>query len=149
MTPFANAATFDDSSAGSRGVLAKNADVTPSRSDEAAGRRITDASKISFPIQIMIAIVTVALTVYGSVWAAMSRQEQANAAMRTDIAVMRQVQADQAKADDLKRQLDEANRQLIMQSVNAVKDDVIAVRGQVNLAVIDIGNVRREMGTRR
>lgn len=130
------------------GAFWRNHDVTPTRSEETAGRRLADATKLSFPLQIVIAIVTVALTVYGSVWAAMSRQDQANAAMRTDIAVMRQVQTDQTKSDDLKRQLDEANRQLIMQSVQNVKDDVLAVKGQVNLAVIDIGNVRREMGDR-
>lgn len=129
-----------------RGVLASYDDVTPTRSDDS--RRLLDIANIGFPLQVVIAIVTIAVTVYGTTWAAGSKQDAANAAMRTDIAVILQVQKDQSKVEEYKAQLEEANRKLLQQSIDAVKAELGTVRGQVQLANIEIGNVRREMNER-
>lgn len=104
-----------------------------------------DASKLSFPLQIVLAIATIALTVYGAAWAANSKQEAANAAMRTDIAVILKGQSDQNKVDEYKAKYEESQRQLLQQSIDAVKSEITSVRGQVQLANIEISNVRREM----
>jgi hypothetical protein len=113
--------------------------VTPAREDQ--GRRVTDASKLTFPLQLVIVIVAGIVGTTGAFWVATSQ-------LRSDIAVIRQVQIDQSKVDEYKAKLEEANRQLLQQSVDAVKAELNAVRGQVQLANIEIGNVRREMNER-
>ena len=115
-------------------------EVTPSRED--TGRRATDASKLTFPLQLVILIVAGIIGTSGAFWVATS-------ALRTDIAVIRQSQTDQIKIDEYKAKLEEANQKLVQQSIDGVKAELAAVRGQVQLAVIDIGNVRREMTDRQ
>lgn len=114
-------------------------EVTPVRED--LGRRAMDASKLTFPLQLVVVIVGGIAATTGAFWLSTST-------MRTDIAVIRQMQADQSKIDEFKSKLDEANRQILQQSVDAVKAELNAVRGQVQLANIEITNVRREMGER-
>ncbi len=114
-------------------------EVTPSRDEQ--NRRQTDASKLTFPLQLVILIVAGIIGTSGAFWVATS-------ALRTDIAIIRQSQTDQIKIDEYKAKLDEANQKLVQQSIDVVKTEVAAVRGQVQLAIIDIGNVRREMNDR-
>jgi len=123
-----------------RGVLASYEDVTPTRDEQ--NRRATDASKLTFPLQLVILIVAGIIGTSGAFWVATS-------ALRTDIAVIRQSQTDQIKIDEYKAKLEEANQKLVQQSIDGVKAELAAVRGQVQLAVIDIGNVRREMTDRQ
>lgn len=122
-------------------AICRDEEVTPARTDDQA-RRSTDASKLTFPLQLVIVIIGGIIATTGAFWVATSQ-------LRSDIAVIRQVQTDQSKIDEMKTKLDEANRQLLVQSVEALKADVLSVRGQVQLAVIDIGNVRREMNDRQ
>lgn len=118
--------------------MASYGDVTPSRDD--VGRR-TDASRLTFPLQLVLTIVATTISVTGAFWV-MSAQ------LRIDIAVIRQVQADQAKIDEYKTKLEEANRQLIQQGIDGLKSELNAVRGLAQLANIEIGNVRREINDR-
>lgn len=130
-----------------RGVLASYERMTPPRD-----RRV-DANGLSFPLQLTIMIasmaVTCALTVYGTIWATSSKQDAANASMRTDIAVIRQVQSDQTKVDEYKAKLEEANLRMVQQAMESIKAEVTAVRGIAQLANIEISNVRREMNERK
>jgi hypothetical protein len=114
-------------------------EVTPPRDDQQ--RRATDASKLTFPLQLVVVIVAGIVGTTGAFWVATSQ-------LRADIAVIRQSQTDQVKIDEMKAKLDEANRQLLVQTIESVKADVSGVRGLVQLANIDIGNVRREMSER-
>lgn len=111
-----------------------------------AARRSADVSKLTFPLQMVImlcgAVVATTLSVTGAFWITTST-------IRTDIAVIRQGQADQVKIDEYKAKLEEANRQIFQQSLEQVKADINAVRGQVQLANIEIGNVRRELSERK
>ncbi len=84
-------------------------------------RRSTDASTLTFPLQLVIAVATIAVTVYGSVWAANSRNEAANAAMRQDIAIIRQMQTDQTKVDEYKAKLDEERSGAITRAIAELK----------------------------
>ncbi len=84
-------------------------------------RRSTDASTLTFPLQLVIGVATIAVTVYGSVWAANSRNEAANAAMRQDIAIIRQMQADQSKVDDYKAKLEEERSGAITRAIAELK----------------------------
>ncbi len=122
--------------------------VTPARREDDGAKKLTDIAGIGFPFQILIAIVSIAVTAYGAVWAANSKQEAANAAMRTDIAVIRQVQTDQSKVDEYKSKLDDAERKLLQQSIETVKTEVGLLRGQINLANLEISSVRREINER-
>jgi hypothetical protein len=122
---------------GAEGICAHD-EVTPARDES---RRATDASRLTFPLQTVLLIVTGILGTTGAFWVATSQ-------LRSDIAVIRQVQMDQVKIDDMKVKVDEANRQLIQQSIAAVESRLNAVIGQVQLANIEIGNVRREMNER-
>lgn len=114
-------------------------EVSP-RDDQS--RRSTDASKLTFPLQLVLVIIGGIIATTGAFWVATSQ-------LRTDMAVVRQSQVDQVKIDEMKTKLEEANRQLLQQSLEQVKTDVNAVRGQVQLANIEIGNVRREMSERK
>jgi hypothetical protein len=114
-------------------------EVTPARAES---RRATDASKLTFPLQLVFVIITGIIATTGAFWVATSQ-------LRTDMAVVRQLQLDQVKLDEMKGKLEEANRNLLQQSLDQVKSDVNAVRGQVQLANIEIGNVRREMNERK
>lgn len=104
-------------------------------------RRATDASRLTFPLQLVIVIVGGIIGTTGAFWVATS-------ALRSDIAVIRQVQTDQVKIDEYKAKLEEANRLLLQQSVDGLRSQLSDVKGQVQLANIEIGNVRREMNER-
>lgn len=119
--------------------IRQNGQVSP-RDDQS--RRATDASKLTFPLQLVLVIVGGIIATTGAFWVATSQ-------LRTDMAVVRQSQVDQVKIDEMKTKLEEANRQLLQQSLEQVKSDLNAVRGQVQLANIEIGNVRREMNERK
>ncbi len=114
-------------------------EVTPVRDES---RRSTDASKLTFPLQLVLVIIGGIVATTGAFWVATSQ-------LRTDMAVVRQLQVDQVKIDEVKGKLEEANRLLLQQSLEQVKSDVNAVRGQVQLANIEITNVRREMNERK
>ena len=115
-----------------------HAEVTP-RDDQS--RRSTDASKLTFPLQLVIVIIGGIVATTGAFWVA-------TAQLRTDMAVVRQLQIDQVKIDEVKGKLEETNRLMLQQSINAVESRLNAVVGQVQLANIEIGNVRREMNDR-
>ncbi len=114
-------------------------EVTPARDGE--GRRAVDASKLTFPLQLVILVVSGIIATVGSFWVATS-------SIRTDIAVIRQGQTDQIKIDEYKAKLEEANQKLVQQAVESLKAEVASVKGQVQLANIEITNVRREMNER-
>ncbi len=146
----ARIAAFEDRPSWVRGVLASSGYVTP-REDESgsvpvAARRATDVKNLTFPLQIVImligAVIATTLSVTGAFWITTST-------IRTDIAVIRQGQSDQVKIEEYKAKFEEANRQLLQQSIEQVKADLNAVRGQVNLANIEISNVRRELSERK
>lgn len=111
------AATIDERPAWGRGAFAYDDQVSPAKPVES----LADGTKIGYPLQIVIAVVTIALTVYGSVWAANSRNEAANAAMRMDIALIRQMQADQAKVDEYKAKLEEERSSAITRAIAELK----------------------------
>ncbi len=125
-------------------------EVTPRAEDSGsiavAARRATDVKNLTFPLQVVLgiigAVVATTLSVTGAFWIVTST-------IRTDIAVIRQGQSDQVKIDEYKAKLEEANRQLFQQSIEQVKADLNAVRGQVQLANIEISNVRRELTERQ
>jgi hypothetical protein len=125
--------------------------VTPAREEEsgshhAAARRSTDVSKLTFPLQVVLmligTVIATTLSVTGAFWITTST-------IRTDIAVIRQGQTDQVKIDEMKTKLEEANRQILQQSISSMESRLNAVIGQVQLANIEIGNVRREMNERK
>jgi len=72
-------------------------------------------------LAIIGAIVTVGFTVYGATWAANSKQETANAEMRMNIALIRQMQADQAKIEEYKTKLDDERSAMITRAIADVK----------------------------
>lgn len=110
-----------------------------------AARRSADVSRLTFPLQMVImlvgAVIATTLSVTGAFWITTST-------IRTDIAVIRQGQTDQVKIDEMKTKLEEANRQILQQSISSMESRLNAVIGQVQLANIEIGNVRREMNER-
>lgn len=112
--------------------------VSPPRDES---RRSTDASRLSFNLQTVLLIVSGVLATTGGFWVATSQ-------LRSDVAVIRQVQTDQSKIDEMKAKLEEANQKLMQQSIESLRGEVNSVRGLVQLANIDIGNVRREMNDR-
>ncbi len=121
------------------GAICRNEEVTPARDSD--GRRAVDASKLTFPLQLVILVVSGIIATVGSFWVATST-------IRTDIAVIRQGQTDQIKIDEYKAKLEEANQKLVQQAVESLKAEVASVKGQVQLANIEITNVRREMNER-
>lgn len=122
------------------GGLWSDAEVTPVR--EGQDRRSTDASKLTFPLQMVIAIVSVFLSACGGVWLATS-------GMNTKIDIIQQQMKDNAALEDIKNKLDEANRKLLEQSINTLRSEMNAVKGQEQLNGIDLGNLRREMSDRQ
>jgi hypothetical protein len=131
---------YDSPDAGiSERDIRHDGEVTPARDEH---RRSTDASKLTFPLQLVLVIIGGIVATTGAFWVATSQ-------LRTDMAVVRQLQIDQVKIDEMKSKLEESNRMLLQQSLEQVKADVNAVRGQVQLANIEIGNVRREMNERK
>lgn len=110
--------------------------VTPSREDSA--KRSVDASRLNFPLQMVIAIISVFLSACGGVWLATS-------GMNSKIDIMQQQMKDSAALEELKGKLDEANRKLLEQSINTLRSDMNAVKGQEQLNGIDLGNLRREV----
>ena len=121
-----------------RGVLASYDTVTPAHDQN---RRLTDATRLGFPLQLVIAIVSVFLSALGGVWVATS-------SMNSKIDTMQQQMKDNAALEEVKTKLDEANRKLLEQSISTLRSDINAVRGQEQLNGIDIGNLRREMSER-
>lgn len=115
-------------------------EVTPVR--EGQDRRSTDASKLTFPLQMVIAIVSVFLSACTGVWLATS-------GMNTKIDIIQQQMKDNAALEDIKNKLDEANRKLLEQSINTLRSEMNAVKGQEQLNGIDLGNLRREMSDRQ
>jgi hypothetical protein len=118
--------------------------VTPIRTGENQGRResdsLADGSKIGYPLQLVIAIVTVALTVYGAVWAANSRNEAANASMRMDIALIRQMQADQVKVDEYKSRLEE-------ERAGAMTRAITELKARIEMTDLKVNNLRETVLT--
>ena len=114
--------------------------MTPARDDQ--NRRATDASKLTFPLQLVLVIIGGIIATTGAFWVATSQ-------LRTDMAIVRQAQIDQVKIDEVKTKLEEANRQLLQQSINAVESRLNAVVGQVQLANLEISSVRREMNDKQ
>lgn len=114
--------------------------VTPSRDE--TNRRATDASKLTFPLQMVIMIVSACLSAFGGVWLATS-------GMSSKVDIIQQQMKDSAALEELKAKLDEANRKLLEQSISTLRSDMNAVKGQEQLNGIDLGNLRREMNERQ
>ena len=101
---------------------------------------MTDATGLGFPLQLVIVIVTVALTAYGSVWAASSKNDAANAAMRQDIALIRQVQTDQVKVDEYKAKLEEERAAAFARAITELK-------ARAEMTDIKVNNLRETVLT--
>lgn len=84
-----------------------------------------DATRIGFPLQVVILVlttaITTALTAYGAVTSANAKQDAANAAIRMDVALIRQMQTDQAKIEEYKTKLDDERYAAITRAVNELK----------------------------
>lgn len=138
----ADVATFPDSRELHAGVeaICRHDEVTPSRDEP---KRI-DALRLSFPLQVVIGLVigvlTIAATVYGSVWAANSRNEAAVGAIRLDIALIRQMQADQVKIDEYKSKLDEERAAAVTRSIADLK-------ARTEMTELKVNNLRETMLT--
>lgn len=126
-------------SPGGREGLWSHDEVSPPREDS---RRSTDVSRLTFPLQIVIAIVGVFLSAFGGVWVA-------TMGMNSKIDIIQTQIKDNAALEELKVKLDEANRKVLQQSIDGLKDSVNAVRGQEQLNSIEMTNIRREMAERQ
>ena len=123
--------------------------ITPSRDDQ--NRRATDASKLTFPLQMVIAIVSVFLSAFGGAWVALSSRDAKVAMIESKIDTIQQRLVDNVELDKMKAQLDAAERKSIEMQIINVKEAIAATKAQEQLNGIDIGNLRREVsqGVRR
>ncbi len=91
--------------------------------------RATDVSKLSFPIQIVIAIVVSAVSASGTIWMTQRGNEKEQAAMRSDIRdVLTRMQG--------QSDLDAANRRLQELQTNQMKESIDELRRQTQLLEI-------------
>ena len=114
--------------------------VTPSR-------RSTDASRLTFPIQMVIAI----LSLLGGVWLITQNIKNDIGSVNSKVDLIQQRLDDNVKLDEMKAKLDESNRRLQERDLQAMRDAINAMQQQEKLNTIEIGNVRLDMqkGTRR
>lgn len=115
------AATFYERSAGSRGVLASYDTVTPSREI-----RSTDVQRLSFPLQIVIGIVTATIIGTGSVWAITS-------GLRSDV---RDILTRMQMQDELTK----TQRQLQDERLKILSDTVQDLKRRVELMQYEVQN---------
>lgn len=102
--------TFQDAPAWARGVLAQNAAVTPTR--DGADRRSTDATRITFPLQLVLIIACGVATTVGSVWAFTS-------SIKADLRVVIQRLDDDRSSQILKDQLWQRQQDMMQKQVDA------------------------------
>lgn len=100
------------------GALAKNDAVTPSR--EAQNRRSTDASKLTFPLQLVIVIVGGTLATTGAFWASTAQIRADSAQTRADLAVMTTQQHEEQRVRDLERKLADERYDSLKAAVSAI-----------------------------
>lgn len=111
--------TLQDSSEWSRGVLAKNDSVTPSREI-----RATDVQRLSFPLQMVIAAVIGAVTIYGTV-------QGATWGLRSDVRdILTRMQAQAELAAEKSRLQDER--------FNSLRDTVQDMKRRVELQQYEV-----------
>ncbi len=101
------AATFEESWAGSRGVLAQNADVTPQRGE-------IDASRLKFSMRLIIQVVCAFLGGLAAMYTATS-------GMRSDLRDMHTLMTMQAEIDKTRQQLQDERAAAMKADVNAIK----------------------------
>lgn len=109
-------------------------EVTPVR-DTQSRDRATDASKLTFPIQMVITIVGMFLSVFFGVWSATS-------GINSKIDIIQQQMVDNAKLKEVESKLDEANRRLLEKSIENIDKGVVAVKAQETLNTIEINNLK-------
>ena len=113
------------------------ADVPPTREV-----RSTDASKLSFPIQMVIAIVVSALSASATIWATQRYNDRMDSDMRSDI---RNILTQMSNA----RELEISNRQLQSERATATKEAVDDVKRQVQQLQAQYMELSRQIAARR
>ncbi len=105
-------------------------------------RRSTDVSKITFPIQIVIAIVFSILSTSATIWATQRGNEQAQASMQSDI---RNILTRMDNASNLAS----ANQQLSDLKQAAVKESLDDVKRQVQLLQEQYAELSKQISQRK
>ena len=98
--------------------------LSPTEIDDVAAPReirATDASRLSFPIQIVIAIVVSAVSASATIWAVQARNSQTQAAMSSDIRDILTRMEGQAKLDESTRRLQDVQTDQMRQSINDLR----------------------------
>lgn len=108
--------------------------VTPSR-DSHTRERATDVSTLTFPLQLVITIIAMFISVFVGIWTATS-------GINSKIDIIQQQMIDNAKLKETETKLDEANRRLLEKSIENIDKGVVAVKAQETLNTIEINNLK-------
>lgn len=86
--------------------------VTPLRTDDASGRRLTDANTVAFPLQLVIVIIVGVATTVGSVWGFTT-------SIKSDLRVVLQRIDDEADRAKLKDELWQRQQDMLQKQVDS------------------------------
>lgn len=109
-------------------------EVSPTRDNQSRDRS-TDATRLTFPLQLVITIVGIFISVVFGIWTATS-------SMNSKIDIIQQQLLDNAKLKETEIKLDEANRRLLEKSIDNIDKGVTAVKAQETLNTIEINNLK-------
>lgn len=130
---------FHETSTSDARDVSHHEQVTPVR-DSQSRDRSTDASRLTFPLQLVIIIVGMFVSVFGGVWTATS-------GINSKIDIIQQQLLDNAKLKETEVKLDEANRRLLEKSIDNIDKGVTAVKAQETLNTIEINNLKDRIVT--
>ena len=115
----------------------QESDVAPLREIQS-----TDVSKLSFPFQIVIAIVVSAVSASATMWAVQQRTDAAQSVMASDIRdILTRMQGS--------AELAEANRRLQDMQTNQIRDSVEDLRRQTQLLQLQYAELSKQITQRR